>query len=143
MTTSLGFTMTVPQTPIARLDLHRPVPTITATLFDLGHHCTGPCADAIDELGAQLWFLRRRFAGPGRGPASLVVVDASGYEGSRERSRQLMRDINDCLRPDGIRMSERRIDDCGVALAHVRQLPHDPPTRRPPTTPLHLVPIPS
>jgi hypothetical protein len=37
-----------------------------------------------------------------------------------------MHSINDCLRPDGIRMSERRVDDSGVALALVRPMPHAP-----------------
>ena len=143
VTTSLGFTMTSSPPAGAGLCLARPAPTLTAAQADLGHHCTGTCADAVDALGAQLWFVRRRSNRLGRGPASLVVVDASEYEGSRERSRQLMRAINDCLRPDGIRMSERRIDDCGVALALVRPLPHDAPDHRPPTTPLSLVRMPS
>jgi len=53
------------------------------------------------------------------------VIDAGDFEGSVDRSRDLMRSINDCLRPDGIRVSERRIDDAGFALAVVR------PTLRP------------
>jgi hypothetical protein len=36
-----------------------------------------------------------------------------------------MRDVNDCVRPDGIRVTERRIDDSGHALATVSSLPGD------------------
>jgi hypothetical protein len=42
------------------------------------------------------------------------------------RSRQLLREINDCVRDDGIRVTERRIDDSGRALATVSSLHGDP-----------------
>jgi hypothetical protein len=127
--------MTTSPRPDIELGSVEPAPSLSTTLDALGHDCPGDCARAVDELGAHLWFVRRAMAGPGRGPASLVVVDASDYPGPRERSRQLMRSINDCLRPDGIRMSERRIDDCGVALAVARPMPHESL----PTTALRLV----
>jgi hypothetical protein len=132
--------MTTSLPAVTDLNRHGPAPTLTAALFDLGHHCTGTCTEAADELGAQLWFLRRRFARAGRGPASLIVVDTSDYGGSRQRARQLMHTINDCLRPDGIRMVERRSDDCGVALTLVRPLPAE---HRPSATPMRIVRIPS
>jgi hypothetical protein len=121
--------MTPSPPAVADLDGHRTAATLNSALFDLGHRCDGGCTAAVDELGAQLWFSRRRSTRSGGYRASLVVVDARFYEGSRERSRQLMRAINDCVQPDGIRVSERRIDDSGVALALVR----------PSITPLHLV----
>jgi hypothetical protein len=37
-----------------------------------------------------------------------------------------MREINDCVREDGIRVTERRIDDSGRALATVSSLYGDP-----------------
>jgi len=57
VTTSLGFTMTSSPPAGAGLCLARPAPTLTAAQADLGHHCTGTCADAVDELGAQPSFL--------------------------------------------------------------------------------------
>jgi hypothetical protein len=36
-----------------------------------------------------------------------------------------MRDLNDCVRQDGIRVTERRIDDSGRALATVSFLRRD------------------
>ena len=113
---------TAPQ-PGAKRDAAAPPPALTSVLADLGHDCPGTCAGATAELGAELWFVRRGPARAGRGAAALVVVDASEYDGSVERSRQLMSAINDCLRSDGIRLSERGIDDAGFALATVRPLP--------------------
>ena len=74
---------------------------------------------AVEELRAELWLVRRRLALAGPGSA-IVVLDARAYDGSVEGSRQLMRAINDCVRPDGIRVSERRVDDYGLALAMVK-----------------------
>jgi len=114
-------------------------PALTSVLAELGHDCTGTCTDAAAELGAEFWFVRRSPSRTGRGAPALVVVDASGYDGSIERSRQLMRAINECLRPDGIRMSERRIDDSGFALAALRPLPHESVGHRVAPTSLRLV----
>jgi hypothetical protein len=51
-----------------------------------------------------------------------VVLDASEYDGPLHRSRQLLRGVNDCVRDDGIRVTERRVDDSGRALATVSAL---------------------
>jgi hypothetical protein len=91
-------------------------------LADLGHDCPRSCGAAADELGAHVWFVRRRPARAGRGDSTLVVLDAGGYDGPRHRSRQILRDVNDCVRDDGIRVTERRIDDSGRALATVSTL---------------------
>jgi hypothetical protein len=116
---------------------------LTTALDDLGHDCPGSCAEAAHELGARLWFVRRGPDPSGRGSATLVVLDASDYEGTRDRSRQLIRTLNDCLRPDGIRVSERRIDDSGLALAACRRQPHRTSGRPTTTRSLHLVGDPS
>jgi hypothetical protein len=111
MTTPLSYDSAV--APLAA------APSLFSLLVDLGHDCPGVCATAASELGAEPWFVRRRTAVTGHGASTLVVVDASRYAGSADRSRQLLRSINECLRPDGIRVSERRIDDAGIALSRV------------------------
>jgi Ribonuclease G/E len=67
------------------------------------------------------------------------VIDAGDVDGSVDRSRDLMRSINDCLRPDGIRVSERRIDDAGFALSVVRATPRPVLDRRTADEHLRLV----
>ena len=99
-----------------------PSSSLGSVLAGLGHECPGSCGAAADELGAHVWFVRRRPPGVGRADATLVVLDASDYDGPMHRSRQLMRDVNDCVRDDGIRVTERRIDDSGRALATVSSL---------------------
>jgi hypothetical protein len=99
--------------------------SLAPVLAGLGHDCPGFCGAAADELGASVWFVRRRPAGDGRTESTLVVLDASEYTGPLRRSRQLMRDLNDCVRQDGIRVTERRIDDSGRALATVSFLRRD------------------
>jgi hypothetical protein len=91
-------------------------------LADLGHDCPGSCGAAADELGAQVWFVRRRLPRAGRTDSALIVLDAGDYEGPLHRSRQILRAVNDCVRDDGIRVTERRIDDSGRALATVSAL---------------------
>ena len=114
-------------------------PTLACVLAGPGHGCPGLCAAAADELGAQPWFVRRRPTLEVHGPATLVVIDAGDFEGSVDRSRDLMRSINDCLRPDGIRVGERRIDDAGFALAVVRPPPRPVLDRRAADEHLRLV----
>ena len=99
--------------------------SLAPVLASLGHDCPGSCRAAAEELQATVWFVRRRAPGAGRADATLVVLDAGDYDGPMPRSRQLMRDVNDCVRPDGIRVTERRIDDSGHALATVSSLPGD------------------
>ena len=111
-----------------------PARSFASVLTDLGHNCNGACLNAVDELRAELWLVRRRLAAAGPGSA-LVVLDARAYDGSVEGSRQLMRAINDCVRPDGIRVSERRTDDSGLALAMVQSNAHVTPGQRSPTQP--------
>jgi hypothetical protein len=100
--------------------------SLAAVLADLGHDCPGSCATAAAELGASIWFIRRRTPRLGRADATLVVLDTSDYDGPMHRSRQLMREVYDCVRHDGIRITERRIDDSGRALAPVRPLRMSP-----------------
>jgi hypothetical protein len=116
---------------------------VTSVLADLGHNCPGTCTEASDELGAELWFVRRRLAAAGRRPATLVVLDVSEFHGSIERARHLMRTINDCLRSDGIRVSERRIDDSGLALAAVKPLTRRSQDRRASAPALRMIRMPS
>ncbi len=125
--------------PGANHDAKLPAPALTSVLADLGHDCPGACTTATAELGAQLWFIGRGPARTGRCSAALVVVDASAYDGSVVRYRQLMRTINDCLWPDGIRMSQRRLDDSGLALAMVRPVPPDAVDSRAPATSRRLI----
>jgi hypothetical protein len=94
-------------------------------LAGLGHDCPGSCGAAADELGANVWFVRRRASGESRTESTLVVLDASEYDGPLRRSRQLMRGVNDCVRHDGIRVTERRVDDSGRALATVSSIRRD------------------
>jgi hypothetical protein len=114
-----GITMTMPLSDSSATAPVGTAPSLSSLLGDLGHDCTGVCATAASELGAEPWFVRRRTPVAGPGLSTLVVVDASGYAGSADRSRRLVRSINECLRPDGIRVSERRIDDAGIALSKV------------------------
>ena len=104
-----------------------PSSSLGPVLDGLGHDCLGSCAAAAEELGAHVWFLRRRAPGNGRADSTLVVLDSSGIHGLMHRSRQLLREINDCVRDDGIRVTERRIDDSGRALGTVSSLHGDPP----------------
>jgi hypothetical protein len=69
--------------------------------------------------------VRSRIGGTGPGDAALVVLDSSDFGCSIIRSRQLLRQINDCTRGHGIRVSERRVGDEGHALANVRALQAD------------------
>ncbi len=91
-------------------------------LAGFGHDCLGSCASAGEELRAPVWFVHRRAPRDNRADHTLVVLDASEYDGPPARSRQLLRAVNDCVRPDGIRVTERRIDDSGHALAAVSRL---------------------
>ncbi len=111
--------MTITPTPIVAPAVRPSSPALGPVLAGLGHDCSGRCGAAADELGARVWFVRRRASGLGRTESTLVVLDAAEYDGPLSRSRQLMRDVNDCVRGDGIRVTERRIDDSGHALASV------------------------
>ena len=111
--------MTITPTPIVAPGARPASPLLGPVLAGLGHECPGRCGAAADELGASVWFVRRRSSGIGRSESMLVVLDASDYDGPLARSRHLMRDVNDCVRSDGIRVTERRIDDSGHALASV------------------------
>jgi hypothetical protein len=123
---TISSTSTTLPVVVATGALPPPSSSLGHVLADLGHDCDGSCAAAADELGAHVWFLRRRGPGNGRADSTLVVLDASGVHGLLHRSRQLMREINDCVRDDGIRVTERRIDDSGRALATVSSLHGDP-----------------
>jgi len=125
--------MTTTQSRTGRSDELPPSSSLGPVLAGLGHDCTGSCGPAGDELGAHVWFVRRRPAGVGRADATLVVLDAHDYDGPMHRSRQLMRDVNACVRDDGIRVTERRTDDSGRALATVGSLRSDPTVAAPRT----------
>jgi hypothetical protein len=99
--------------------------SLGSVLSRLGHDCPGACDAADTELGAPVWFVRSRVFGAGPGDAALVVLDSSDFGCSITRSRQLLRQINDCTRAHGIRVSERRVGDEGHALANVRALQAD------------------
>ena len=99
--------------------------SLSAVLGRLGHDCPGTCDAADTELGAPVWFVRSRMNGAGPGDTALVVLDSSDFGCSITRSRQLLREINDCTRSHGIRVSERRVGDEGHALANVRALQAD------------------
>ena len=122
--------MTATSCPAVGSDDSPRASSLAPVLAGLGHDCPGSCGAAADELRATVWFVRRRSPGAGRADATLVVLDAGDYDGPMPRSRQLMRDVNDCVRPDGIRVTERRIDDSGHALATVSSLPGDLSTHR-------------
>jgi hypothetical protein len=109
-------------TPIVSPTVGPSSPSLGPVLAELGHDCSGSCGAAAEELGANVWFVRRRSPRAGRSDSTLVVLDASAYDGRPHRSRQLLRDVNDCVRDDGIRVTERRIDDSGRALATVSAL---------------------
>jgi hypothetical protein len=117
--------MTTTQSRTSWSDGTPPSSSLGPVLADLGHDCPGACGAAGDELGAHVWFVRRRPAGVGRADATLVVLDAHDHDGPMHRSRQLLRDVNDCVRDDGIRVTERRVDDSGRALATVSSLRGD------------------
>lgn len=109
--------------PALGLDPFGTSPTLTSVLSDLGHDCPGTCAAADAELGAPVWFVRRRLNRQGINDAALVVLDASDYTGSLTRTRQLLREVNTCTLRHGIRVSERLFGDAGHALAAVRAMP--------------------
>jgi hypothetical protein len=99
--------------------------TLPSVLRRLGHDCTGTCVDADAELGAPVWFVRSRMHTTGVSDAAMVVLDSSDFSCSITRSRQLLREINDCTRAHSIKVSERRVGDAGHALANVRALHRD------------------
>jgi hypothetical protein len=117
--------MTTTSLPIGHPAAFPSSSSLGPVLAGLGHDCPGSCGAAADELGANVWFVRRRATGEGRTESTLVVLDASEYDGPLPRSRQLIRDVNDCVRHDGIRVTERRIDDSGRALATVSSIRGD------------------
>jgi hypothetical protein len=112
---------TGPHHPLG-LDPFGVTPSLTSVLTDIGHDCPGTCAVADAELAAPVWFVRRRLNSQSTNDAALVVLDATGYVGSLTRSRQLLRDVNECTLRHGIRVSERRAGDAGHALATVSAL---------------------
>ena len=116
--------MTIATARIATPDIavEPPLPSLGSLLEGLGHACSGSCAQAADELSAKVWFVRRRLPCAGRTDSTLVVLDAADFQGSMSRSRELLRAVNACVRDDGIRVTERRIDDSGRALASVSSL---------------------
>jgi hypothetical protein len=116
------MTIATSRTATADSAVAPPLPSLGPVLEGLGHTCSGSCGQAADELSAKVWFIRRRLPRAGRTDSTLVVLDASDYEGPMSRSRDLMRTVNDCVRDDGIRVTERRIDDSGRALASVSSL---------------------
>jgi hypothetical protein len=118
-----------PQPPLG-LDPFGAAPSLTSVLTDLGHDCPGTCAVADAELGAPVWFVRRRLNHQSTNDAALVVLDATGYTGSLTRSRRLLREVNECTLRHGIRVSERRADDAGHALATVSALRSSRPGTR-------------
>lgn len=87
-------------------------------LAALEHDCPGSCSAAAQDLGANVWFMRRT-PQQARRYDTLVVLDASGYEGPMHRARRLVHEVNLCVRHGAIRVTERRIDDSAHALATV------------------------
>ena len=78
-------------------------------------------SDAAEELGANVWFVRRRTSWQRRTDATLVVFDASN-EYPVYSPCQLIRNVNDRVRHDAIRVPERQIDGSGRVLSIGRAL---------------------
>lgn len=91
--------------------------SLVAVLSYLGHRCAGICGPAGDELDARVWFTRRRSIAQGRAHPALVVIDTRTHQGTVLGSIQLLRHINACTNPDGIKVTRRRSGDAGLALA--------------------------
>lgn len=92
-------------------------PALPAVFADLGHLCVGDCRAAGEELNADVWFTRSSTTHEARQSLALVVIDTTNYRGSLTRRLQLLHHLNDCTRPDGIHVTERRHGDAGHALA--------------------------
>lgn len=119
------------RSPSEPADVAAAQPCLAAVLRDLGHACAGVCRTAAEELGAQVWFARRRPAQGRRRATALVVVDTSAYVGSVSRSHQLLHQINDCAKADRILVMARRAGDAGLALAVAARSPHELSWERP------------
>lgn len=102
----------------------RPVIALAALLDNLGHDCVSSCGVLADALRARVWFTVRHGAARARSRPMLVLVDTRDPDGSVTRSIELLRRINGCTTPDGIRVVERRRDDARLALAAI----HGPAT---------------
>ncbi|MFK5689372.1 hypothetical protein ACI3EY_06865 [Ornithinimicrobium sp. LYQ92] len=95
---------------------------LQSVLEHLGHRCPGACRSTAEEIGASVWFARRRIVVDSGRPAALVVLDCSAYTGPLLMQRLLLRRINACTSIDGVQVCERRSGDVGHAVAAVRAL---------------------
>lgn len=88
--------------PEARLNRESPLSfTLADALFDLGHRCPGTCPAEVDSIDEIACVVRR---GTTVGSVGLVVVDLWRRDESANFWIHVLREINDCVRGDRIRV---------------------------------------
>jgi hypothetical protein len=85
--------------------------TLSSALAWAGHDCAGGCPPAVADLPADVWFVRRPGARSTARPQTLVVVEVDeNPDAPPERIREFLHAVDQCTRPDGIRVRERLRD---------------------------------
>jgi hypothetical protein len=90
---------------------------LSAALLWLGHRCPGDCTDVLDQLTADVWFIRRTEGRGVKAPSYLVAIDFSDPSRSPGQTSRLIRRLNRCIRADRLQVRERRSGDQGRALS--------------------------
>lgn len=78
--------------------------TLSTALAWLGHDCPGDCPALTATCPAEIWFTRR---GDTRDAWASAIVDVDFTAAPDGHGRDLLGEINDCVRPDRIRVRDR------------------------------------
>ncbi len=83
----------------------------------LGHECAGGCSTSIDSLAASIWFTRHGGSAWQAPHGTLVVLDLAERGGAALANvREMIDEINRCVRSDGIRVCESAVADAASRL---------------------------
>jgi len=92
--------------------------TVQSALSWVGHSCPSHCSADIDDLHANVWFIRTTRRDRAASQHTLIVVDLSDSSAAPlTEIRRAIRNVNTCTHADGIDVRQRRAGDHGRALA--------------------------
>ncbi len=96
--------------------------SVATALAWIGHDCSGGCPTEAATVPASVWFVRTPAVTARSWATTLVVVDLSPRDGlgvptqTPEVVRAMLRRVNDCTRPEHIRVRERVSGDHSHAV---------------------------
>ena len=82
-----------------------PAFTLGTALVWLGHDCPGDCPPDVSARPAEVWFVRAN--GTASHTWALTIVDVDFTASPQDSRQDLLEQVNDCVRPDRIRVRHR------------------------------------